>query len=332
MSGASKPGNPRREAPAGSGLGGGGGLPADFLVGHWTDAEAETGCTVVLPPRGTRCGVDVRGGGPGSRETEIVGPLSNPREATAVLLTGGSAYGLAAADGVARWCERQGRGYRTPGGLVPLVPAAVIYDLMAGDGSVRPGPEQGMAACEAAVGGRPKTGRVGAAAGAAVGKVLGREMASPGGVGFASARTGGGHIVAAISAVNATGDVLAADGSVLAGVRDPDGRTSSRIVADGIVEPGGGRPGGGDDELQATTLVCLCTDAALDKVEASKLARMASAGIARAVDPVFTPFDGDVVFALASGEPAAGHDPATLMQVGTLAATVTAEAIRDAVS
>jgi L-aminopeptidase/D-esterase-like protein len=125
-------------------------VPAGFAIGHWTDAEAQTGCTVILPPAGSRCGLEVRGGGPGTRETEIVGPLANPQEATAVLLTGGSAHGLAAADGVMRWCEEQGRGYRTPGGLVPLVPAAVIYDLLAGDPSVRPGPEQGRAACEAA--------------------------------------------------------------------------------------------------------------------------------------------------------------------------------------
>ena len=129
--------------------------PAGFAIGHWTAEGARTGCTVVLPPTASRAGVDVRGGGPGTRETEIIAPLSNPEEATAVLFTGGSAHGLAAADGVMRWCEEHGRGYRTPGGLVPLVPAAVIYDLTAGAATVRPDAGSGYAACEAAGEGEP---------------------------------------------------------------------------------------------------------------------------------------------------------------------------------
>ena len=140
-----------------------------------------------------------------------------------MLLTGGSAFGLAAADGVVRWCEEHGRGYETPGGLVPLVPAAVIYDLIAGDASVRPGPEQGYAACEAAREGVPERGRLGAGAGAAVAKVLGREHATPGGVGYAAAQLGSGETVAALAVVNATGDMLDADGSAAG---PPDGRTA----------------------------------------------------------------------------------------------------------
>jgi L-aminopeptidase/D-esterase-like protein len=303
-------------------------VPAGFAIGHWTDAEAQTGCTVILPPVGSRCGLEVRGGGPGTRETEIVGPLANPQEATAVLLTGGSAHGLAAADGVMRWCEEQGRGYRTPGGLVPLVPAAVIYDLLAGDPTVRPGPEHGRAACEAAREGIPERGRVGAGTGAAVAKAMGRERATAGGVGFATARLGGGETVAALAVVNATGDVIGPSGELLAGPRGDDGEMlrSAELIASYTEQPAWGE----EVSRENTTLVCVMTDAPLDKVSCTKVARMASAGIARAVDPVFTPHDGDIVFCLASGE--ARTEPWTVMAAGTLAATVTATAIRDAVA
>jgi L-aminopeptidase/D-esterase-like protein len=285
-------------------------MPAGFRVGHWTDREAETGCTVIVPPPDTRCGVEIRGGGPGTRETEIIAPLANPEEASAVLLTGGSAHGLAAADGVMSWCEEQGLGYATPGGLVPLVPAAVIYDLVAGRGDVRPGPEQGRAACEAAVA-----------------KLRGREHATPGGVGYAAARLGSGETVAALAAVNATGDILAEDGGALACASDDDGRPLR--AAELVAELSGPPTWAAEGDRQSTTLVCLMTDATLEKTGCAKVARMASAGIARAVDPVFTPHDGDVVFCLASGR--AGAPPWSVMPAGTLAATVTAAAIRDAI-
>lgn len=302
-------------------------LPAGFAVGHWTAEEARTGCTVVLPPAGTRAGVDVRGGGPGTRETEIIGPLANPEEATAILLTGGSAYGLSAADGVMRWCEEHGRGYRTPGGLVPLVPAAVIYDLTAGAEALRPGPEQGYAACEAAREGVPEGGSVGAARGAAVAKARGREHSSPGGVGYAAARSGEGETVAALAIVNATGDVIGAKGELLAGPRDEDG---SMLRTGELLAAADGPPRWTSDaERQSTTLICVITDAPLDKLGCAKVARMASAGVARAIDPVFTPFDGDVIFCLSSGE--GSTTPWTVMRVGSLAATVVAEAIRDGV-
>ncbi len=302
--------------------------PAGFAVGHWTDQAARTGCTVVIPPPGSACGVDVRGGGPGSRETEILGPLANASEATAVVLAGGSAFGLAAADGVVRWCEENGRGYETPGGRVPLVPAAVIYDLVTGRSDVRPGPEQGYAACASARPGIPERGRIGAATGAAVAKALGREHSTPGGVGYAALRLGTGETMAALAIVNATGDVIDGDGSMLAGLPEIDGerRTSAELIASA--------PGPPDwsvrDSREGTTLVCLMTDLALDKLAANKVARMASAGIARAIDPVFTPFDGDITFCLASGgaEPAAGW---RVMSAGTGAATVTAAAIRDGI-
>ncbi|PYP39527.1 MAG: hypothetical protein DMD43_10680 [Gemmatimonadetes bacterium] len=130
--------------------------PEGFLIGHWTDARGATGCSVVIPPAASRGGVDIRGGGPGTRETDVIGPLAGTAEVTAVLLTGGSAFGLAAADGVARWLEESGRGYETPAGLVPIVPAAVVYDLAEGDPRARPGPDAGYAACASAAAGVPE--------------------------------------------------------------------------------------------------------------------------------------------------------------------------------
>jgi L-aminopeptidase/D-esterase-like protein len=300
-------------------------LPEGFLVGHWSDLEGLTGCTVVIPPAGSRGGVWVQGGGPGTRETDTLNPLSRSKEASAILLTGGSAFGLAAADGVGRWLEQHERGYWTPFGRVPLVPGAVIYDLGAGDPAARPGPEEGYAACEQARGGVPERGAVGVGTGATVAKVLGRERGSAGGFGYAAMRTGAGETVAAMAAVNAAGDVLAEDGSVLVGPVGDDGeivRGADRLVA---LEraPEYKAPEGN------TTLVCVCTDAALSKVECTGVARAATAGIARAVDPTFTPVDGDVAFCLASGEGEMREYGS--MQIGVAAATVTAAAIRDAV-
>lgn len=301
--------------------------PKGFAFGHWSDHQAQTGCTVVIPPPQTAMGVDVRGGGPGTRETDVAGPLANAGAAAAVLMTGGSAFGLAAADGVVRWCEEQGRGYETPAGVVPLVPAAVVYDLLAGRADVRPGPDEGYAACQAAVEGAPERGRVGAGSGTAAGKALGRERAVPTGVGYAAIMAGGGARVAAIAVVNASGDVIDADGSLLAAPRTDDGRPvrSADLIASATSEP----DWSGAEARENTTLICICTDAGLGKLGATKVARMAGAGIARAVDPVFTPFDGDVTFCLASGQ----TEPTTLeiLTIGTAAATVTAAAIRDGV-
>jgi L-aminopeptidase/D-esterase-like protein len=300
-------------------------LPEGFAVGHWADPEALTGCTVVIPPPGTRGGVWVQGGGPGTRETDTLNPLSRSEEASAILLTGGSAFGLAAADGVVRWLEEHEMGYWTPAGRVPLVPTAVIYDLANGDPKVRPGPDEGYAACEDASGGVPERGAVGVGCGATVAKVLGRERGSAGGVGYAAVRTGAGETVAAVAAVNAAGDVLAEDGSLLAAPKGDDGemvRGADALVAMEQA-PDFKAPEGN------TTLVCVCTDAALDKRDCGMVARTATGGIARAVDPTFTPVDGDVAFVLASGT--GELRPYGSMQVGVAAATVTAAAIRDAV-
>jgi len=299
--------------------------PEGFLIGHWTDAGGVTGCTAVIAPVGSRAGVDVRGGGPGTRETDVIGPLAGTAEVTAVMLTGGSAFGLAAADGAVRWCEQRGRGYTTPGGLVPIVPAAVIYDLATGDPGARPGPEAGYAACEAAAAGVPERGRVGAGTGAAVGKIAGRESATATGVGYAAAQTGLGHTVAAIAVVNAFGDVIGEDGSVLAGIGAQGGEAPSTAATIAAMEVA---PDWRRVEERNTTLVCVVTDAPLDKPACSRVARMASAGVARAVDPVFSDVDGDVAFCIASGAPPSA-DRFCALATGTVAATVTAAAIRD---
>jgi L-aminopeptidase/D-esterase-like protein len=300
--------------------------PPGFLVGHHTDREGATGCTVIIAPPGSRGGVDVRGGGPGTRETDVIGPLAGTDQATAVLLTGGSAFGLAAADGVVRWLEEHGRGYPTLGGVVPIVPAAVVYDLAEGDPKARPGPDAGYAACEGAKEGIPQRGLVGAGTGTAVGKLLGRERCVRAGVGYAAGATGGGHAVAALAVVNAFGDVVGADGEVLAGPCSDDG---SMLRTQPLIESMDGPPDWTGLAAHNTTLVCVMTDAPLDKPGCARISTMASAGIARAVNPVYSDVDGDVVFCLSSG--AAESDRFTSIQVGTLAATLTAAAIRDAV-
>jgi L-aminopeptidase/D-esterase-like protein len=306
-------------------------LPEGFTVGHWTDPAEQTGCTVVIPPPGTRGGIDVRGGGTGTREIEALAPLANAEGPTAVLLTGGSAFGLGAADGVVRWLEERGLGRPTPIGPVPLVSTAVVFDVQAGE-HLRPGPDQGYAACEAAVAGIPVRGRVGAGARAAVGKILGRERATAGGVGYAATRLATGTTISALAVANSVGDVVGTQGEVVGGPHDESGGLlRSAEVIEGLSE----LPFPAMESQENTTLICVMTDASLDKRSCGIVARMAAAGIARAVDPVFSPVDGDVLFCLASGgEPPAPPGPAAslaLTLLGTVAATVTAAAIRDAV-
>ena len=300
-------------------------LPEGFAVGHWTDLEAATGCTIVLPPAdGAVASGEVRGGGPGTREMDLLNPLANASRVDAVLMTGGSAFGLAAADGVVDWLERNGRGYETPGGLVPLVPAAVVYDLMMGDPTRRPGPEEGAAACEVATP-DPALGTVGAGTGCAVGKIRGREFAVKSGVGLAGQHLPQGAKLVALAVVNAFGDVIGDDGQVLAGTRGDEGSFigTTRMIRTRPLELPSPRRGA---PLENTTLVCLMTDAALTKTDCGIVAKMAHAGMARAVDPVHSSVDGDVVFALASGT-AERVEP---LIVGVVAAALTAEAIRGA--
>jgi L-aminopeptidase/D-esterase-like protein len=300
--------------------------PAGFAIGHWSAPSGATGCTAVIAPPGSRGAVDVRGGGPGTRETDVIGPLAGTAEVTAVVLAGGSAYGLAAADGAMRWLEERGRGYSTPGGAVPIVPAAVIYDGTVGDREERPDAESGRLACEGAAEGVPERGAVGAGAGAAVGKLLGRERAVRAGVGYAAARAGAGEVVAALAVVNAFGDVIGPRGEVLAGPRGDGGLLRTSELLAGMDAP----PEWTGMRERNTTLVCLMTDAGLDRAACNRVARMASGGVARAVDPAYSDVDGDVAFCLASGTPRT--DRFASIAIGTLAATVTAVAIRDAVA
>ncbi len=291
-------------------------------VGHWTDAAAGTGCTVVIPPPGSIGAVDVGGGGASARETELLAPLAGDREITALLFTGGSAFGLAAADGVMRWCEEQGRGMETPGGRVPIVPAAVIYDLGITANQRRPGADDGYAACVAAAETGHEVGSVGAGTGATVGKLNGRAGWCKGGLGAASATLLDGAVVAVLAVVNAFGDVIGEDGQVLAGAWDPDRGFlhASRHVL--VAPPEHPRLAQG----QHTTLVCVATDARLTKTEAGQVARMAQAGIARAVSPVNTPLDGDAAFCIATGV-----RESSAFVAGVVAAELAATAIRGAV-
>ena len=300
--------------------------PAGFRVGHWTDAEGMTGCTVVIAPEGARGGIDVRGGGPGTRETDVVGPFAGTDRVNAVMLAGGSAFGLAAADGAMRWLEEHEIGFPTPAGRVPIVSGAVIFDLPAGDSAARPTADAGYAACEAAREGVPARGKVGVGMGAGAGQILGREAASESGLGYAAARGGLGETVAAVAVANPFGDILETDGSVLAGARREGAPRAVDFVAALTREELPSEL----DTRQHTTLVCVMTSAPLDKGQCGRVARGASAGIARAIEPVFTDLDGDTVFCLASGSgaPPSMYD---VMQLQALAARVTAEAIRDAV-
>jgi L-aminopeptidase/D-esterase-like protein len=305
-------------------------LPEGFRVGHATRSDGATGCTVVIPPEATRGAVEVLGGGTGTREIEPLKALANAEGPNAVLLTGGSAFGLAAADGVVKWLEERAVGRPTLTGVVPLVPSAVIFDLHAG--GERPSPELAYEACERAAPGVPERGSLGAGAGAAVGKVLGRERATNSGVGYAAGRTADRSTVAAVAVANSVGDVIDHDGTVLGGPRDQDGQllrsadlfAGLRAGATWPITPG-----------ESTTLVCVCTDAPLDKRDCGIVARMAAAGIARAVDPVFSPLDGDVIFCLAGGSgamPDRGFERSILLSaVGAVAASSVADAIRDAV-
>jgi L-aminopeptidase/D-esterase-like protein len=280
-------------------------------VGHWTGAG--TGVTVVLAPAGTVGSGEVRGGAPATRETALLEPERLVDQVDALVLTGGSAFGLATADGVMRHLEAQARGVVTSAGSVPIVPTAAVFDL-AVSGGERPGPDEGRAAADAAEEGSPvPVGRVGAGRGVTVGKWRGPEYAVPGGVGSASA-VDGDAVLGALVVVNAIGDVIAADGRVLAGSRAPEGTPA-------FPEPAVFRPG------ENTTLVVAATNAHLDKAQCHLLAVSAHHGLARALNPSHTRFDGDVAFALATGA-VDGH----LDRLRMLATEVVADAVRAAVA
>ena len=292
-------------------------------VGHAQNVNGPTGCTVLLCPPGTVGGVDQRGGAPGTRETDLLRPGHLVQHVNAILLAGGSAYGLDAAGGVMRYLEAQGQGQPTPAGVVPIVPAAILYDLDLGDPQIRPDAAMGYAACEAATVDPVAEGCVGAGTGARVGTMLGLGYACKSGIGSAVIETGSGIKVGALVAVNAVGDVLDERGAILAGARIlPDGvgfADSMALLRAAItVNPAG---------AGNTVIGVVATNAQLTKEEANKVAQMAHDGLAQAVRPAHTLFDGDTLFTLATG--AGGW--ANVSAVGALAADAVAAAIRRAV-
>jgi L-aminopeptidase/D-esterase-like protein len=292
-------------------------------VGHAAAVGRETGCTVLLCPAGAVAGVAQRGGAPGTRETDLLRPENTVQQVHAVLLTGGSAFGLDAAGGVMRWLEERGHGF--PVGAVarvPIVPAAVLFDLWLGDARIRPGADTGYAACEAASTAAPAQGNAGAGLGATVGKLFGIARAMKGGIGTASLKLGR-HTVGALVAVNALGDVIDEHGRVIAGARSEDGK---RLVGSTAAVLAGAGPAAMMAGM-ATTLGIVATDAALTKAQATALAGLAHHGLSRALNPV-TAHDGDTLFALATGGSGA---PGDLNALGLLAAEAVARAIRNAV-
>ncbi len=288
-------------------------------VGHFTHPERPTGCTVVLAEAGAVAGVDVRGSAPGTRETDLLNPIHTVQRVHAIVLSGGSAFGLDTAAGVMRYLEERGIGLDARVVKVPIVPAAILFDLMLGDPRIRPDREAGYQACLRATAGPIAEGSVGAGAGATVGKLLGPERAMKGGVGTASFRIGP-LVVAALVVVNAVGDVVdPKTGKVLAGARTPDGKRLADVME--LLRKGEAwrpvRPG------ENTTIGVIATNAAFDKAGMTKIAQMGHDGLARAIRPVHMPWDGDTLFALSTGQ-ISGVD---LGVVGALAAEAVAEAV-----
>lgn len=297
---------------------------AGIEVGHCTDPRRPTGCSVVLARAGAVGAVDVRGAAPGTRETDLLAPHNVVETVHAVLLAGGSAFGLDAAGGVMRWLDERGIGLAVGPARVPIVPAAVLFDLPLGDARIRPGAEAGYAACEAASRAAPAEGSVGAGAGAVVGKIFGFHRAMKGGIGSAAV-TVDGVTVGALIACNALGDVVdPATGQVVAGARTVDGRallgSQQALVRGEMPKP---MLAGSN-----TTIGVIATDAQLTKVQAARLATQGHDGLARAIHPAHTQSDGDTLFALATG--ASGRSLG-LMTLGAMAAEACSLAVLRAV-
>ena len=294
-------------------------------VGHATDAEALTGCTVVLCEDGAVGGVDQRGGAPGTRETDSMQPMHLVQKAHAVVLAGGSAFGLEAATGVMRYLEERGIGYDTLVAKVPIVPAAILFDLAVGDPSVRPDAAMGYAACQLADDGPVAEGNVGVGTGATVGKIMGMGQAMKTGLGTASVDLDEGLVVGAIVAVNAFGDAIDPQtGQIIAGVRSPEGMGFADTLA--VMKSLASKSSLEFAGPENTVIGVVATNARLNKEETSKVAQMAQDGLARTVRPAHTMFDGDTFFALATGTV-----EADVNTVGAYAAEVMAEAIVRAV-
>jgi L-aminopeptidase/D-esterase-like protein len=294
-------------------------------VGHHTLSARPTGCTVILAENGAMAGVDVRGSAPGTRETDLLDPINTVQQVHAIVLSGGSAYGLDSASGAMRYLEERGIGFPIGGGVVPIVPAAILFDLGVGDFRIRPDAACGYAAAKAAGTGAIDEGNVGAGAGATVGKMGGSKRAMKGGLGTSAISLSDGLVVAALVAVNARGDIIdPATGRVVAGTRTEDGKALADIrtlMRDASLELD-------PAPLQNTTIGVVATNARLTKAQAKKMAGMAHDGLARAIVPAHTSLDGDTIFSLATGT----RDGAVnLDRIGALAADAMAEAILRAV-
>ncbi len=306
-------------------------------VGHYTDLDAVTGCTVVLCEEGAVGGVDVRGSSPGTRETDLLRPTNFVQEVQAVLLSGGSAYGLDAACGIMTYLEERELGFKTRHGVVPIVPAAILYDLGIGNPKVRPNSRDGYEACCAATSAEMEEGSVGAGTGSTVGKVLGMESATKGGIGTASIALADGTVVAAVVAVNAFGEVVdPATGEILAGPRHSDAEGFQSTLEVLIKGRKAFRQGYRDGESTLateqvedagvnTTIGVVVTNATLTKEGVNKLAQMAQDGLAIAIRPSHTMGDGDTIFALATGKEREPYGDITAL--GAVAAQVVAESI-----
>jgi len=297
---------------------------AGIEVGHFTDTRRPTGCTVILARDGAIAGVDVRGAAPGTRETDLLAPTNLVDTVHGILLAGGSAWGLDAATGVVQWLEEQGAGFSVGPLRLPIVPGAVLFDLLVGDATIRPDAAAGYRACELASVKPPAEGNVGAGTGAAVGKIFGIERAMKGGIGTASV-TVDGITVGALVACNSLGDVIDPEtGRPIAGARTRNGKalvdTRRALLRGEAPKP-----------LLAgtnTTIGVIATDAVITKAQATKLAQMGHDGLARSINPVHTMSDGDTLFALGTGR--AARSPG-MMVLGTMAAEATAMAVVRAV-
>lgn len=297
-------------------------------VGHFTDSRRPTGCTVVIFEGGAVAGVDVRGASPGTRETDLLNPINTVQRVNAILLSGGSAYGLSAASGVMQYLEEHDEGFRVGPHVVPIVPAAILFDLNIGDGKIRPNHQSGYTACQAASDTQAMQGNVGAGAGATVGKLFGSKNAMKSGLGTASLQVGPELIVGAIVAVNAVGDVLdyRMRNRILAGARTPDGKgflNSKEQMLNGAIAERAKTSTGAH-----TTIGVIATNARLTKAEGTKIAQMTHDGLARTIWPIHTAFDGDTIFAAGNGRLDVRGDVTT---IGSVAAEVMARAVNNAV-
>jgi len=289
-------------------------------VGHWTNLEAATGCTVIICEEGAVAGVDTRGSAPGTRETDLMHPVRLVQQVHAITLSGGSAFGLDAACGVMRYLEEHDVGFDVGVAKVPIVGGAVLFDLTIGSARVRPDAAAGYAACQAAASGAVAEGTIGAGTGATVGKLLGPQNATKAGLGTASITLYNGIVVAALVAVNAFGDVVDPDsGKIVAGTRDP--RTGQFVNTMVALQ---GDLSAFTSGFSNTTIGVVATNARLNKEGANKIAQMAHDGLAMAIRPVHTMWDGDTVFALATGK---AEKEVDVSVVGAVAAQVMARAI-----